>query len=191
MHTRSRTKKNKPHAEGNKRKVLNAAFELFATKGYAQTSVDSIAAKAKTSKGLIYYYFKSKEDILNAIFATMLKESEIMFEGKDSLSPEKFMKQIVDCSFYFISHQTNQFRLMLALMAQPKVIKGLTKEIEQVRKQWMAEMAKPFKALGYKNPEMEVYLLCALFDGIALAYISMQDYPLTDIQQFVEAKYDL
>lgn len=185
------TKNDKPRALVNRKKVLDAAFELFATKGYAQTSVDSIAAKAKTSKGLVYYYFKSKEDILKAIFNTIIKEGEVMFRGGETMPPKKLLKQIIGYSFYFIRHQTNLFRLILAMMAQPQVVKGLSKEIQHVRIQWMKEMQGAFAALRYKNPEMEVYLLSSLFDGIALAYISMKDYPLTEVQRYLETKYGL
>lgn len=46
-----------------KKLILNAALEVFAEKGYSSTSVEDIIKKADVSKGLIYTYFKSKEEI--------------------------------------------------------------------------------------------------------------------------------
>jgi len=46
---------------------LNTAQELFFTKGYEQTSVEAIIKKMRLSKGTFYYYFKSKEDLLDAL----------------------------------------------------------------------------------------------------------------------------
>ena len=43
----------------SKRKILDAALKLFATKGFESTSVNAIAKEAGVAKGLIYYYFKS------------------------------------------------------------------------------------------------------------------------------------
>ena len=43
--------------------ILAAAFKLFSKKGYYPTSMDDITKEAGVSKGLIYTYFKSKEEI--------------------------------------------------------------------------------------------------------------------------------
>ncbi|MGB6371054.1 MAG: TetR/AcrR family transcriptional regulator, partial [Atribacterota bacterium] len=45
---------------------LDTAQELFFTKGYEQTAVETIIKKMGLSKGTFYYYFKSKEDLLDA-----------------------------------------------------------------------------------------------------------------------------
>ena len=50
-----------------KREFLNTAKKLFFTKGYEQTSVDSIIKEIGLSKGSFYYYFKSKEDLLDEL----------------------------------------------------------------------------------------------------------------------------
>ena len=46
-----------------KKKILAAALHEFSEKGFAATSVDDIITRADISKGLIYTYFKSKEEI--------------------------------------------------------------------------------------------------------------------------------
>lgn len=51
-----------------KEKIIKVAIEEFAKNGYKAASTNNICKKAKVSKGLIYYYFKSKEEIyLNAL----------------------------------------------------------------------------------------------------------------------------
>ena len=57
----------------NKERILEAATELFALKGYDATSVDEIASKANVSKPLIYYYFKSKKNILEELIKRYIK----------------------------------------------------------------------------------------------------------------------
>lgn len=47
--------------------VLDAAIELFVEKGFAQTRVEDIAARAGLSKGAVYLYFPSKEAILEGL----------------------------------------------------------------------------------------------------------------------------
>jgi len=52
-----------------RKRVADAALHLFATRGYNVTSVDDIAARAKTSKSAFYEFFKSKEDCFRDLLA--------------------------------------------------------------------------------------------------------------------------
>jgi TetR/AcrR family transcriptional regulator len=48
-------------------KVLNAARKLFFSKGYLNTTIRDIALKARFSTGVIYFYFKGKDDIFGRL----------------------------------------------------------------------------------------------------------------------------
>lgn len=63
----ARARKNRPDDAPSRERILETAGRLFARKGYAATSVDEVAAEARTSKSSIYWHFKSKEDILLAV----------------------------------------------------------------------------------------------------------------------------
>ncbi len=52
--------------------VTRAAVGLFAAQGYANTSVQQIVAAAGVTKGAMYHYFESKDDLLFAIYERML-----------------------------------------------------------------------------------------------------------------------
>lgn len=52
--------------------VLRAALDLFSTQGYATTSVQEIVAAAGVTKGAMYHYFSSKDDLLFAIYDRLL-----------------------------------------------------------------------------------------------------------------------
>jgi AcrR family transcriptional regulator len=49
-------------------RILSAAEELFASHGFAATTVDDIAAEAGVSKGLLYDHYHSKEELLRAVW---------------------------------------------------------------------------------------------------------------------------
>ena len=51
-----------------KQDIIDAATELFSQKGYHATSTHQLAKLAEVSEGIIFYYFKTKEDILLEIF---------------------------------------------------------------------------------------------------------------------------
>jgi AcrR family transcriptional regulator len=54
-----------------KDEFLDTAQQLFFTQGYGQTSVDAIIRKMGLSKGTFYYYFESKEDLLDKLTCKM------------------------------------------------------------------------------------------------------------------------
>ena len=54
-----------------KDEFIDTAQQLFFTQGYDQTSVDAIIRKIGLSKGTFYYYFKSKEDLLDQLTCKM------------------------------------------------------------------------------------------------------------------------
>ncbi|OBZ11295.1 TetR/AcrR family transcriptional regulator [Bacillus sp. FJAT-26390] len=60
----------------NREVALQTAASLFLSKGYLVTSMDDIVAESKVSKTNIYYYFKSKEELLSAIIEKMTDQYE-------------------------------------------------------------------------------------------------------------------
>jgi AcrR family transcriptional regulator len=54
--------------------ILKAAEELFKNRGYVNTTVEAIIQEAGIAKGTFYYYFKSKEDILDALVHEMVNQ---------------------------------------------------------------------------------------------------------------------
>ena len=51
-----------------RRQILDAAVRAFARRGYEATRVGDIAAEAGVAYGLVYHYFRSKEELLETIF---------------------------------------------------------------------------------------------------------------------------
>jgi len=54
--------------------ITAAAFAVFAEKGFASAKLDEIAARAGLSKGALYLYFETKEDILITVFREKMAE---------------------------------------------------------------------------------------------------------------------
>ncbi|MGA9521787.1 MAG: TetR/AcrR family transcriptional regulator [Myxococcaceae bacterium] len=57
--------------EAERRKtILRAAIEVFATKGYHGCRIADVAREAGVAYGLVYHYFKNKEELLSSVFDT-------------------------------------------------------------------------------------------------------------------------
>jgi AcrR family transcriptional regulator len=55
-------------AENRRNQLMDLALDLFAERGVENVSIKDLAAEAKVAQGLIYYYFESKEALLEAVF---------------------------------------------------------------------------------------------------------------------------
>ena len=53
--------------EARPRELLDAALDLFVEKGYAATRAEEIAARAGVSKGTLFLYFPTKQDVFKAV----------------------------------------------------------------------------------------------------------------------------
>jgi AcrR family transcriptional regulator len=53
--------------EERRQELIDAAEQLFLEKGYGQTAISDIVKKLKVAQGTFYYYFQSKDDILDAV----------------------------------------------------------------------------------------------------------------------------
>ena len=56
--------------------ILSVSETLFTTKGYAKTTINDILEGVQISKGTLYYYFKSKEEIMDAVIMRMAENSK-------------------------------------------------------------------------------------------------------------------
>ena len=84
-----------PRAEDTRRKIYDAALELFREKGFEQTTMRDIAAKAGVALGAAYYYFSSKDAIVLAFYHELQDSShELILEA---LSGRKKLKDRIRC----------------------------------------------------------------------------------------------
>ena len=68
-------------AERTYQLIIDASVKLFFEKGYEKTSIQDILDEVKMSRGVVYYYFKSKKEILDAIQAQRLDALHPLIKG--------------------------------------------------------------------------------------------------------------
>lgn len=79
--------------------ILNAALDCFAERGFAATRMDDVAARAGVTKGTVYLYFKTKEDLFKALVRAELLpniehvEAEAARGGSAAALLERFVTQ--------------------------------------------------------------------------------------------------
>ena len=81
--------------EDRPQEISEAAFEVFAAKGYAATRVDEVAKRAGVSKGLLYLYFKTKEELFKAVIKSVVTrrvDALLVAVEETELSSEAFVR---------------------------------------------------------------------------------------------------
>ena len=81
--------------EDRPQEITEAALAAFAESGYAATKVDEVAKRAGVSKGLLYLYFKTKEDLFKAVIRSFvvpkIDELTAIIDSSE-LSSEEFLR---------------------------------------------------------------------------------------------------
>ena len=95
MTSTSLKSKGTPRAEDTRRKIYEAALELFREKGFDETTMRDIASKAGVALGGAYYYFSSKDAIVLAFYREMQETSNQPV--LEALAGRKQLKDRIRC----------------------------------------------------------------------------------------------
>jgi AcrR family transcriptional regulator len=115
--SRSKTAPAKPEEDGTRTRILNVAIQEFSRLGLSGARIDAIALESGANKGMIYYYFGSKEDL----YVAALEESYRRFrqiEGglqiDESLPPAPALRMLVSASFDFHAAHPEFIRMVMS-----------------------------------------------------------------------------
>jgi AcrR family transcriptional regulator len=99
----------KPKApEANRARIVRAAIDEFAARGFKGASMDAIAARTDTTRALINYHFGGKEKIYLAVLEHVYAEIRQAEGGLDldHLDPVSAIRRIVEFTFtYYLEHE--------------------------------------------------------------------------------------
>src|SRR5882724_2796199 len=109
---RQKTRKNDP--ERTRRDIIEVATEQFSAEGYSGARVDTIAAKTRTSKRMIYYYFGGKEQLYLAVLEEAYRSIRMLESRLDSekYSAEEALRRLVEATFDHDERNPNFIRLV-------------------------------------------------------------------------------
>lgn len=168
-----RTKEQFEEIREQKRKLIkDTALELFAIEGFHMISISKIAAKANISKGLLYNYFESKEELIHDIIFDGLDELFNIFDpDKDGILTDDEFEFFLRNGSQILQNNVSYWKLYFAMIFQPKIF-NVVEEKFIIRIGPFFEILKSFfEKRNYNDPEMEAKLFGALIDGIALNYV--------------------
>jgi AcrR family transcriptional regulator len=157
--------------------ILDTALELFAEKGYHQTSISDITRKAGISKGLIYNYFESKDEVLRSIIQTGYDAAydNLDLNGDHSLAKEEFV-HFLRITFQSVRENPRFWKLYSALVLQPEILDRIMTEYSGKAQDIQKLFLDFIKVSGSIAPENDLIAISSLIKGAHLILITAPDY---------------
>jgi AcrR family transcriptional regulator len=169
------------HLERRRREILGAAEKVFAANGYAATTIDEVAAEAGVSKGSMYNYFRTKEELFQEAFADVIagyeKESYAALAAESSVAA---LRQILAVWARRLEQDKRLGRLFLefwttaARQGEGGQIGGWFADMYSRWRDRIATLVERGQASGefhVADPRNAAALLMAVLDGITVQLI--------------------
>lgn len=160
-----------------KTRLIEAADKLFYEQGVNITTLANIAALAEVPLGNVYYYFKSKDSIIQAVIVSRRKTLQLQLNSWQALAPKARLKSFID--YHSKQEDQNSYfgdwlgSLCQELCKQKNEMAMLAADLFKDLLQWCENQ---FKALG-KSQEARTLALTFLSDlqGISLLTLALND----------------
>ncbi|HEY2640291.1 MAG TPA: helix-turn-helix domain-containing protein [Streptosporangiaceae bacterium] len=102
-----------PDRGDTRSRLRQLALEMFAEQGYEKTSLREIAERLGVTKAALYYYFKSKEDIVRSLVEDYMAQiDDLIAWGKDQHRDAATRAEIVSRYLEIVANGTAVFRLL-------------------------------------------------------------------------------
>jgi AcrR family transcriptional regulator len=173
-----------------RQQILHAALKCFAHYGYAASSVQEIVDRAKVSKPTLYYYFKDKAGLFEALvhqahderFALMQKAAARVVDFKDQLV------EILTVMFEFLAKNRELMRIAFATaFAAPGELPEHLRYMDKCERnfEFIHSIIKEGLSNGDLDPRFDSHELAYGFYGqinfYSMAYLIMPDRKLNRV----------
>lgn len=159
-----------------RRTILRAAINVFASKGYHGCRIADVAKEAGVAYGLVYHYFKNKDELLETVFETgwsgFVSRVQGVALGEGSL--EQKVRGITDVAFEAYRVDPRAVKVLIVEIARSPGgrVNRQTAFMDAIR--LCSEMLSKAQAEGELRPEVDPQLAAALFFGnIEMAFTAL------------------
>jgi AcrR family transcriptional regulator len=111
-------------AQDSRVQILRAATDLFATRGFHETSMAEVARAARVSKALIFWHFKNKEELFVAVLGKLFEPYVIDFaEEADALDEKAQLLKLIESYLQFVRENASSIRFFVAQILHDEAAK--------------------------------------------------------------------
>lgn len=171
----------KEQGQQTRQAIIDVTTRLFASRGYAGTSLDLIAKEANTSKSSIFWHFENKEDLLFTVVDRAMSEWEV--EAGSLLlaepSPAAQLEKLIDLYRGLAEKRPDTLRLLLGLLLETadgndKVKARFQKMYGGYRRSIQIILEEGMEGGAFRRDVPSAHLaamVLALFDGLFVQWL--------------------
>ena len=162
----------------NRQLIVEAADQLFYTRGYHQTSFRDISDATDIPRGNFYYYFKTKDEILNAVVESRLQNFGEIMQVCEQKSSEP--RQRLLCFSNMLSEFDDKLArngcpvgtLCSELAKDTDDLQDVSRAVFSLMRNWLTEQ---FSALNCNNPDDKAMDMLARMQGVTVMASAFED----------------
>ena len=180
---------NSPEARSldSRDEILKAAIHLFASRGFHETSMSEVARAAQVSKALIFWHFKTKEDLFMAVLNRLLEPYVIDFaEEAGALDDKAQILKLIEAYLSFVSDNASSVRFFVAqLLHDEHLAESLVGQVLQLYDGYRALLVGLIARAQAQNicakdfpPDATVSFLLSTLNGLLIGFLFMRNHGL-------------
>jgi AcrR family transcriptional regulator len=175
-----RTKRQRLKPEVRRERLLEAATEVFAERGYEGARVEQIADVAQVSPGLLYRHFEGKRELYEELL--LLANRQLMEHLAQAAAPnlptDQRMLRGLDSFFTFVESHRNLWRLIMKDVVEPEIA-AIREEVERRSVAVVATLAAQESDFGGTQPhQRELELVSVVVVGAVVSLAAWwMDHP--------------
>lgn len=174
--------------------IMQAALTVLTRQGYARTTIKEVAAEAGVSRGLLHYYFKSKEEMLFKVVRESVAASTQLTQDtfRQSNAIQEIAANICSALRHFVEQSPDLISILFESWALARQSQSARHELEEVYDlfhQGLCEGLEYVIERGVLKPSTPVrqmaVLITAFIDGLSFELMVVSD--LSKDRQFWQA----
>lgn len=185
------------HMEGRRQQILDAAVACFSRFGFHGATIDHICQEAHLSRGAIYHYYKSKEDIIDALRARSAADDAATFgNAAGEREPMLALAQLTTSSLRRIadvrSRDPNRVAVFLwaEMLLSDRIYEGQISAIDSYRNM-MEAMVRGAQTRGDLNSDIDpkaiTLVITAALTGLQIQLAWEPDLDFSEAQRVLNA----
>jgi AcrR family transcriptional regulator len=167
-------------AQDSRDGILKAATQLFANRGFHETSMSEVARAARVSKALIFWHFKSKEELFVAVLRRLLEPYVIDFaEEAGALDEKAQILKLIESYLSFVHENAGSIRFFVAqILHDEKTKTSLSTQVLELYEGYrtlvtdlIARAQQRGMCSGETSPAAASAFLLAALNGLLLGHL--------------------
>jgi len=170
-------------AEERRTQIIEAAIACLAREGYHRTTMDDIVHASGLSKGALYWYFPSKEDLFLAILDVWMRELQEATAPADAQAPTpQQLRAWVEAFTRFAEMDPGRVRLIVEFWAEVHRSRAIDQRLGELCRQRALPLVRIIEQ-GIARGELRpvdafavAHTFLAVYDGLLLQRILLPDH---------------